>query len=158
MVSTDRLHITPLSYYELTEYVFGRKGSVVSDEDEAWTTDNVLLPMSEAETDDHIYYTFWVAKRIDGTPIGDIGYKKPPDEHGIVEIGYYVFPPFRGKGYATEMVDGLVEWANKDKRINFVCAGVEPNNIASKQVLFNNGFKHINIKDNLVTFIKQLKF
>src|SRR5512137_1070961 len=38
------------------------------------------------------------------------GFKGPP-KNGAVEIGYSVLPQFQGRGYATEMVSGLVRWA-----------------------------------------------
>jgi [ribosomal protein S5]-alanine N-acetyltransferase len=33
--------------------------------------------------------------------VGDAGFFRPPDENGVVEIGYSVVPDRRGRGYAT---------------------------------------------------------
>jgi len=158
VISTDRLHITPLSYYELIDYVYDRKGSVVSDDDLMWTVDNVLVPMSNAEEEDHIYYTFWQATRVDGKVVGDIGIKAPPDEFGVVEIGYFVFEQYRKKGYGTEMLKGLMEWIRVDNKTNFVVARVDPKNHPSIRVVRSNGFRRLNITENMVTFIRQIKF
>lgn len=158
MVKTDRLNIKPLSYQELLRYAFGRKGSVITDEDENWTLDNVLKPMSLAKNEDHVYYTFWVANDKSGKWIGDIGSKRPPDQFGVIEIGYYVSDDKRMQGYCTEMVRGFVGWLSEDEKINVVCATVEKDNVASQTVLINNGFKPINYMNNSLTFIKQLKF
>ena len=38
------------------------------------------------------------------------GFKGPPGD-GAVEIGYSVLPQFQGRGYAAEMVEGLLLWA-----------------------------------------------
>ena len=38
------------------------------------------------------------------------GFMGPPLD-GTVEIGYSVLPQFQGRGYATELVGGLVRWA-----------------------------------------------
>jgi len=36
------------------------------------------------------------------------GFKGPPQE-GSVELGYSVLPQFQGRGYASELVEGLVQ-------------------------------------------------
>lgn len=54
--------------------------------------------------------------REDGTMVGHAGFHGPPgttglDDSGKVEIGYTVFEPFRGRGYATEAALALMDWA-----------------------------------------------
>ena len=47
----------------------------------------------------------------DGTPVGCAGFREgscPP------EIGYALFPKYRGMGLATEAVQSLTEWAMED--------------------------------------------
>lgn len=41
--------------------------------------------------------------------VGGGGFKGPPQD-GVVEIGYSMLPQFQGKGFATELVQGLVLW------------------------------------------------
>src|SRR5262245_26099394 len=43
--------------------------------------------------------------------IGDIGFKGKPNDRRTVEVGYGFVPAARNKGFATEAVQGLMEWA-----------------------------------------------
>ena len=68
------------------------------------------------------------------------GYTGPPDENGVVEIGYSVVPAFGRQGIATEMVTALVQHAFTDARVTHVIAHTYPSNVASIRVLEKNGF------------------
>jgi RimJ/RimL family protein N-acetyltransferase len=52
------------------------------------------------------------------------GFKGPPQD-GTAEIGYSVLPQFQGRGYATELVGGLVRWALGQPGVARVMAGTE---------------------------------
>jgi [ribosomal protein S5]-alanine N-acetyltransferase len=62
--------------------------------------------------------------REDGTMVGHAGFHGPPGTTGLapgkVELGYTVFPPFRGRGYATEAAVALMEWAEGEGIHQFV--------------------------------------
>jgi RimJ/RimL family protein N-acetyltransferase len=49
------------------------------------------------------------------TMVGHAGFHGPPGSFGLApgkaEIGYTVYPPFRGRGYATEAAAALMDWA-----------------------------------------------
>ena len=68
------------------------------------------------------------------------GYKGPPDDGGVVEIGYSIAPSLRGRGLATEAAGELVRMAFADPRVRWVRAHTlaEPN--ASTRVLEKLGF------------------
>jgi len=85
----------------------------------------------------------WYAVRIDTdnpTLCGSIGFKGPPDQKGVVEIGYSVLPEFQGKGFATEIVTGLVRWACRQPMVRQIAAETTADNRASVRVLEKNGF------------------
>jgi RimJ/RimL family protein N-acetyltransferase len=73
--------------------------------------------------------------------IGDVGLKGPPDENGIVEVGYSMSIPFRGKGYMAEAVSALIKWAVSDCRVKSVIAECEDSNEISKRVLRSVGME-----------------
>ncbi len=158
MIITERLAIAPLSYYEMTDYVFKRQGSIISEKDEAWATENILAPMSMADESEHVFYTYWLARRIDGTVVADIGFKGINKRHGMIEVGYHVFDRFRNKGYGTEMLKGMIKWAKVKPEVSFMCAAVYGDNPQSVRVLRHNGFRTVNSTELFTTFILQIKF
>lgn len=62
-----------------------------------------------------------------------------PPENGIVHIGYGMAPSRHGRGYATQAIRELLDWAWNDPRV--VCLSAETGiaNIASQRVLSWNG-------------------
>ncbi len=57
-----------------------------------------------------------------------------------VRIGYIIEESEWGRGYATELVRGLVEWTREHPSIGAIAGGVGPDNPASVRVLERNGF------------------
>ena len=85
----------------------------------------------------------WYAVRIDNDyPVlcGSIGFKGPPDEQGMVEIGYSVLPEFQRQGLATEMVAAIVQWAKHQPSVRRIEAETNTDNKASIRVLEKNNF------------------
>jgi ribosomal-protein-alanine N-acetyltransferase len=72
--------------------------------------------------------------------IGDGGFKGPPDDDGVVEIGYSLLQPYRNRGYTTEAVKALVSWAFQHPQVTRVIAEAQLGNIASIRVLQKAGF------------------
>ncbi len=100
----------------------------------------------------------WYAVRIDsGQPIlcGGVGFKGPPDERGMVEIGYSVLPEFRGQGLATEMVAGIVQWAKQQPEVKHIEAETDIDNKASTSVLKKNSFiwAGVGLEPNTIRFV-----
>ncbi len=57
-----------------------------------------------------------------------------------LRLGYLLAESFWGKGLASELIKGLVEWCKSEKNINSISGGVEKENIGSIKVLEKNGF------------------
>lgn len=79
------------------------------------------------------------------TMIGHAGFQGPPglngpQKAGALEIGYQVFPPFRGQGYATEAAVALMEWAAVEHDIRRFIASVSPTNEPSLAIVKKLGF------------------
>jgi RimJ/RimL family protein N-acetyltransferase len=72
-------------------------------------------------------------------PAGLIGFKGYPVD-STVEIGYSLLSKFRGRGYATEMVAAMLNWA-KSEGIGSVEAKTRKDNHASINVLQKCGFE-----------------
>jgi len=79
----------------------------------------------------------------DNTLIGLGGYKGTANEEGIVEIDYSIAPAYRGRGYATELVNVLIEHAFTKSDISAVWAHTVPEINASNRVLIKCGLEKI---------------
>jgi ribosomal-protein-alanine N-acetyltransferase len=71
------------------------------------------------------------------------GYFGPPLPDGTVEIGYSVVPEWRRQGYATELVQALIQRAFEEPRVRRILAEAEVANIASIGVLGRCGFRRM---------------
>lgn len=72
--------------------------------------------------------------------VGHAGFHGPPDENGMVEIGYSVDPLHRRRGYATAIVAALLEFAAGEESIVTVRASIRPDNAASLATIAPYGF------------------
>jgi ribosomal-protein-alanine N-acetyltransferase len=75
--------------------------------------------------------------------IGSAGFKGPPDADGRVDIGYGVLDPWQRRGYATETVGALVDWAFRDRRVTRIIGETLPHLGASIRVLEKGGFRFL---------------
>jgi [ribosomal protein S5]-alanine N-acetyltransferase len=81
--------------------------------------------------------------RDDGAMVGHAGFHGPPGTTGLdpgkAEIGYTVYEPFRGRGYATEAAVALMDWAEGDGIHQFVFS-IGPWNASSLAIARKLGF------------------
>ena len=64
------------------------------------------------------------------------------DSSGVdLRLGYVLAEPAWGKGFASELVRGLVAWSRSEPSISTITAGVAPTNEASARVLLKSGFE-----------------
>jgi len=81
--------------------------------------------------------------------VGHCGFHGPPEIIGRAEIGYTVFKPFRGQGFAKESAGALVGWAF-DQGEREVFASVAPANSASLAVVRGLGFTQVGTQEDEV--------
>ena len=74
-----------------------------------------------------------------GTIVGDFAFKGLGAD-GMVEIGYGLRAGYCKKGYMTEAVKAVSEWAVKQNGVTCVEAETESHNVSSQNVLRNAGF------------------
>jgi [ribosomal protein S5]-alanine N-acetyltransferase len=86
-----------------------------------------------------------VWRRDDEALVGHCGFHGHPDEVGRAEIGYTIFPPHRGRGYATECANALVRWAYSQGETS-VFAAVAASNAPSIAVVTNAGFLPVGLQ------------
>ena len=109
----------------------GLREFLVSDEvSPAW-----LAQLHTSEAEDPWVHGFAIVHREERLVVGNVGFKGPPDDHGVVEIGYGIVSAFEGRGYATEAADACSDFAFADGRVRLVRAHTRPTKNASTRVL-----------------------
>jgi ribosomal-protein-alanine N-acetyltransferase len=79
--------------------------------------------------------------------IGTAGLKGPPDETGAVEVGYSIVEGHQRRGYATEAVGRLIQWAFDHEAVQRVVAHTMPELTPSIRVLEKLGFTCVGCGD-----------
>ena len=90
-----------------------------------------------------------IARANNQSAVGHCGFHGPPDVIGRAEIGYTVFTPYRGRGYAKETAKALVEWAFAEGEKE-VIATVSPDNAPSLAVVRALGFTQVGTQEDEV--------
>jgi GNAT superfamily N-acetyltransferase len=75
--------------------------------------------------------------------LGSCAFKTPPTDEGSVEIAYFTYPGFEGRGYATEMARQLIELARRSAAVRQVIAHTLPETNASTRVLEKVGMTFV---------------
>ncbi|WP_052496106.1 GNAT family N-acetyltransferase [Pedobacter lusitanus] len=99
-------------------------------------------------------YQRWSARAIvlsdQMTMIGLIRFHSRPDpeyiyEYGrdAAELGYRIFAAYRQRGYATEAVKAIMDWAQQEFGTSRFLASVSPDNIPSLRLVSHFGFKKV---------------
>lgn len=73
--------------------------------------------------------------------IGFMGFYRTQPENYRTEIGYMILPEYEGKGYVTEAVKTMLNYAFNSVGFHSVEAVIDPDNLGSEKVLLKNGFR-----------------
>ena len=135
MLKTKRLNIYPASDEEMQCEIAEEKVP------ELKAAYQEMLDGCVAHPDEREWYALWIAELNDGTgtEIGNLSFKGISEE-GTVEIGYGTNSGYEGKGYMTEAVSAVVQWAKKQPCVRRIEAETEAGNPGSRRVLEKAGF------------------
>jgi len=86
-----------------------------------------------------------IVRRDDQAMVGYVNFHGPPGVNdtmsaGAVELGWTIFPAERGRGYATETANALMDWANREHGIQRFVSSTTAENVASLRVHAKLGF------------------
>lgn len=87
---------------------------------------------------------------INGQAVGDLGFKGKPDISGTVDIGYGIIAETRQKGYASEAVKALIQWAFSTGEVIKVTADCLEDNVPSIRVLEKVGMKTMGVQNGKI--------
>lgn len=107
----------------------------MSESDRAQVSPEWLARVKATTGPDPWIHGFAIVHRDSGAVVGSCGFKGPPGPDASVEIAYGVDPAYRGRGYATEAAQALVEYAFRSGRVGLVRAHTLPQENASTSVL-----------------------
>jgi RimJ/RimL family protein N-acetyltransferase len=96
-----------------------------------WT---LRLAQVLGEPDHGPWLTRVVVDEATGAAVGLAGFHGPPDERGMVEVGYEISPEQRRRGYGRAAVAWLIDYA-REHGARVVRASVAPDNAASLALL-----------------------
>lgn len=134
VIKTKRMLIQPMSDQEIENRM------ETSDSDTLRAAYGEMLSGCKRDPENRLWYAPWrMTLKSDQTYIGDLGFKGPAREN-TVEIGYGVLKEYEGKGYTTEAVQAMTQWAFGNEGVIFVEAETESDNKASLCVLKKCGF------------------
>ena len=133
MIETNRLKIYPASEEQMKDFIAAQSVDVLK---AAYTE---MLDGCLAHPDKWEWYAIWMIELKNGAHIGELCFKGI-DETGSAEIGYGIADGHQNRGYATESVSALADWALKQPGVSCVTAQTEESNIASRRVLEKSGF------------------
>ncbi len=167
MIETKRLLLKPLTYEQLTKYIkcdnslevefnLNESSRTISAELKD-ALENTILPNVKDTTKNYLYSTLWTAiSKADNKMIGDLCIVGEPNTEGEIEIGYGTYDEFQGKGFMTEIVGGIIDWAKTQPSVKSITASTDKSNKASSKVLQNNNFIQIGEKETSLHWKLQL--
>lgn len=146
-IDTNRLNIKPLALEDLNDFTALLMNKEISktfivpnfnSSEEARKLAEKLIKNERGSLEVGIYLN----SKLIGF-INDCGF----DDEGI-EIGYVINPNYKGQGYATEAVKGIIDYLFQ---IGFkkICAAYFIENIASKRVMEKSGMIDINVHEEI---------
>ena len=151
-LKSERLRFIPMTPAFIQAVLDGKRGkaggllgTIVPDE---WPDEDVrYLHLWFKDMTDAPQFAKWRARVIvpvEGAShmMGHAGFHGPPDEAGMVEMGYTIFPEFRRQGLATEAAQRLIEFA-KENGATRIRASVSPDNVPSLAMVETLGLDQI---------------
>jgi RimJ/RimL family protein N-acetyltransferase len=95
-----------------------------------------------SKTTARVMFAMVAADRVIG--MTGIGNKEEVDNE--IEIAYLISEEFAGRGYTSEAVAAVSQWALKNLGLDYLIAIVETDNIPSQRVVEKSGFRKIDCR------------
>ncbi len=145
ILETNKLKLIPLDAHNLRYSIEDRRkmernlGVKITDtklEEPVKEAMRTSLKMVLKNKKDYLWFTNWeIVLKKENRIIGGLCFKGRPDEQGRVEIGFGMQDEHRCKGYTTEAVKELINWAFIQEKVLSVIAETEKDNLPSHRVL-----------------------
>lgn len=151
-IITDRLELRPFTADAIEALLAGDEARLTALTSATFPTPIRPPPLMEdvlpsvrdrlrADASQEGWWSWIVIRREDRTVVGSLGFGGPPDVEGALVLGYATYPNAEGKGFATEAVTGLVDWALRQPEVSKVCATIPLWNAPSIRVAEKVGMR-----------------
>lgn len=142
-IQTHRLKIIPCTEATLKEFKVERSYQIGPH------IDQYLYDLKENQ--DLLGWGVWLGvTKKNHMIIGGIGFKGKPDLTNTVEVGYGIASTAQNKGYATESVNAVIDWAFSFENVDTVTAECQCDNLSSIRVLEKIGMKQIGLDNEMM--------
>ncbi len=159
ILETEKLKLIPLDAQNLRWSIEDRQkmernlGVKITDtelEEPVKKAMRTSLKMVLENKKDYLWFTSWeIVLKKENRIIGGLCFKGCPDEKGRVEIAYGMQDEYRCKGYMTEAVKELINWAFSFNNVTEVIAETEKDNFPSYRVLEKAGMQKYEEKEKM---------
>ena len=104
--------------------------------------ENLNKTINDINSKDRKYYFFIIENKITNEFIGEIGYTVLSNTPcgKLVDLGYFVNEKYWNKGYTTEALKQVIEFAFEKNNVYRIKTGCIKENIGSEKVMQKNGF------------------
>ena len=167
MIESKNLILKPLSHSQLIKYIANDNSlerelklnptvKIISPELREALAETILPNVADTGKN-HLFSTLWgIILKAESRMVGDVCFVGEPAKDGEIEIGYGTYESYRGKGYMTEAVACIVDWAKRQDNVKSIFAQTARDNPASWRILQKNGFEKVNEDGDLLSW--RLKF
>lgn len=94
------------------------------------------IEVVQKHSENYLWHTFWLFRlKNENKFIGSACFKNAPSDNSEVEIGYGINKNFENKGYTTEAIKAMCEWALSQPFVTKIIAETDKVNIPSQRVL-----------------------
>ena len=168
MIETARLLLKPLTYEQLIKYTkndnsletelnLNATSRIISPELKE-ALEQTIIPNVADTNKNYLFSTLWtIILKEQNVMVGDLCFIGEPNNDGEIEIGYGTYEEFRGNGFMTEAIQGMIQWAKNQPKVKSIIASTEKRNIASFTILEKNNFIKIGEDETMFNWRLKIK-
>lgn len=101
------------------------------------------VPQVKANPDVNVWFIRWIVLRDLKEVVGSISFHAPPDEVGMIEIGFGICEPCRNQGFGKEALLGMWTWVIDQPGVEILRYTVSATNAPSMAIINSLGFEHV---------------
>ena len=101
------------------------------------------VPQVKENPDVNVWFIRWIVLRETKEVVGSISFHAPPDETGMIEIGFGVCEPCRNQGFGKEALLGMWKWVIDQPGVSTLRYTVSASNAPPMAIINSLGFTRV---------------